>query len=236
MGKFEAKNYAKYEELRQRQIWLTAWGSVVIAGGGLAALATLNPAMLAPTLASLNLIGDDLQGTSRRVLLMPELLEAFEVEDVEIEAALKPKGLSAIDFFLRFPDKEYILIQIRSVGNAKVVYNEKLEALQFRSKRGLKTWQPDPLSELARQEQWLRKEHPDLLGSSSRDRKRPLCKLLVLWGETTLRDHSEHLYVKMNDQNYLAIRKFGTANIVTMNQVVEFIRSYLASRRSPKTP
>ncbi|NJL20561.1 MAG: hypothetical protein HC895_06700 [Leptolyngbyaceae cyanobacterium SM1_3_5] len=135
MGKFEAENYAKYEELKQRQIWLTAWGSAAIAGGGIGAFATLNPALLVPTFATLNLIGDDLQGTSRRVLLMPELLEAFEVEDVAIEAALKPEGLPAIDFFLRFPDKEYILIQIRSVGNAKVVYNEKLEALQFRSKK-----------------------------------------------------------------------------------------------------
>jgi hypothetical protein len=183
----------------------------------------------------LGLLLGDLQTTSQRFLLMTELVEAFEDEGIAVEVGLTPDGVRSIDFFLRFPDKEFILIQIQALSGAKVVYNEKLEALQYRQRQGnLKTWRPDPFLELVRQEQWIRKQRSDLLGVSSCDRKSPMAKLLVLWSSTELGDLSEGLYDTLNKSKYVTIRRRSTFNVVPRSQVINFIKDYLTSRRSPK--
>ncbi|MBD2088337.1 hypothetical protein H6F67_00405 [Microcoleus sp. FACHB-1515] len=236
VGKFETENQAKLEKLRQRRYWLTILSAGAVGAGGFAGFATLNPLLLAPVLTSLSLVGGDLQGTSQKFLLMSDLVEAFEEEDIAIEVGLKLDELPDIDFFLRFPDKEFVLIKIRSLSASTIFYSEEREVLRFvKKQRGIKSWQPDPLIEIAQQERWLRKHRPDLLGGSSRDKRRPLAKLLVLWTDTTLGEHPEHLYVTMDDQKFLTIRKMGTTTIVEKDQVVSFIRGYLASRRSQKT-
>jgi len=238
VGEFARENRTKLEELERRRNDLTI-KAAIMGFGGAVGLAVFTPAAIAALIGSIPVLDQllgQLQTISQRYLLMLELIEAFEEEDVAIEVGLEPEGLRAIDFFLRFSDKEYVLIQIRSLGDAKVTYNEEREALRFRKKGGgSKTWEPDPLFELAEQERWLRRQRYDLLGQSARDRRRPLAKLLVLWQETVLGDHPEHLYVTMDDQKYLTIRKMGTTALVTKNQIIDFIQGYLASRRSRKT-
>lgn len=242
VGEFEReKLLAKLEELRQRRERLMLRASFITAGMvgamGIAAFALAGAmAAVVASFPSLNSVAGELQSVSQRYLLMADIVETFKDQDIAIEVEIEGEGIRTIDLFLRFPDKEYILIQIRSMGGARVSYSQEREELRFRRKGGVKTWIPDPLSELARQEQWLRKHKPELLGTSSRDRRRPLSKLLVLWTDTFLDDHPEQLYATINDQKYLTIRKFGTASIVTRNQVVDFIRAYLSSRRSLKTP
>ncbi|MBD2092367.1 hypothetical protein H6F67_21185 [Microcoleus sp. FACHB-1515] len=236
VGEFAQENQAKLRQLEQERDRLSL--ACAAAGlGGIAGFILLSPLFTAmAALPALSSLLGELQTTSQRFFLMTELMEALEDENVAIEIGLKPEGLREIDFFLRFSDKEYVLIQIRSLGDAKVTYNEEREALRFRKKGGgSKTWEPDPLFELAEQERWLRRQRYDLLGQSARDRRRPLAKLLVLWQETVLGDHPEHLYVTMDDQKYLTIRKMGTTALVTKEQVIDFIRGYLASRRSRKT-
>ncbi len=233
VGTFTEENQAKLKELERERDLLSA--GAILAGMGVSiATVFVNP-LSAIALPSIELLMGKLQGTSQRFNLMSQIVEALEDEDIQITVGLQPEGLRDIDFFLRSPDKEFILIQIRSLGNSKVFFNEKKEVLQFRRKGGgLKTWKPDPLSELIEQERWLRKYRPDLLGGSSRDKRRPISKLLVLANVTVLDDHSEHLYDTINSRKYLTIRKTGTATIVTKDQVADFIRDYLKSRRSTK--
>lgn len=234
MGEFAQENRAKLKQLEDRRNLLTIY-SYAVGLGGIAGLVMFSPSVTL-TLPPLALLLGELQETSQRFLLLLELLRAFEDENIAVEVGLEPEGLREIDFFLKFPDKEYILVQVRSLGDARVVFNEKLEALQFRRKGGgLTVWRPDPLTELAEQERWLRRHRSDLLGNSSRDRRRPLSKLLALVSETVLGEHSEAFYDTIDQQNYLTIRRMGTFNIVTREQVVSFIRGYLALRRSQKT-
>lgn len=235
VGRFAEENQAKLRQLEQRRYWLTVYASAVGAGG-IAGFAALSPAVMLPFLPFLSLLAGQLQGTSQRFLLMSGLVEAFEDEDIAIEVGLTIDGLPDIDFFLRFPDKEFILIKIRSLSFSRIVYNEEREALRFKKEGGgLSTWKPDPLNELAEQERWLRKHRPDLLGTTSRDRRRPLAKLLVLWTDTFLGDHPEHLYATIDNQKFLTIRNMGTVTIVEKDQVIQFIRAYLSSRRSRKS-
>lgn len=236
VGKFVEENQAKLEQLkREREKLLLTCATV----GGISALGlTLSFFSAVVALPPLFQLAGRLQTISQRYLLMSELLENFEDEDIRIEVALDTdEEVRPIDFFLRFPDREYILIQIRSMGGSKVTYNEEKEALRFRKKgRGVKSWQPDPLIELVEQERWVRRQRSDLLGKTARERRRPMAKVLVLWTDTFIGDHPEHLYATINDQKYLTIRKAGTMSVLLREQVISFVRDYLASRRSPKTP
>lgn len=244
VGKFEAENQFKLEELRQRReelmlaAILTGFGFSIAMGFATFVFASAVAGVVAAMPPATRLFGE-LQGVSQRYLLMSELVDALEDEDVAIEVELRTEGVRNIDLFLRFPEiKEYVLIQIRSMGNAKITFDEQRDALRFRrQKGGNKTWEPNPLQELAEQERWIRRHRSDLLGTASRDKRRPFAKLLVIWDDTAtfLGDHPEHLYVTMDDQKFLTIRSNGTISIVMRSQVIDFIRAYLSSRRSRKT-
>jgi hypothetical protein len=229
---FAQENLKKFKQLERKREILQML-SLAVGFGGIGGLTIFNPSILV-TLPPLTWLLGELQTTSQRFLLMKELLENFKDEGIQIEVGLQiASDVRPIDLFLRFPDKEFILVQNRSLGNSKVFFNEKIEALQFiRKGGGLKKWEPDPLAELAVQEKTLRKTRRDLFGGSSKDQRRPLAKLLVLWNETRLGEHDEQTYDTIKENRFLTIRKIGTAAIVEKEQAVEFIRAYIAHRRS----
>lgn len=235
VGEFAQENLKKFKQLEHRRETLQML-SLVVGFGGIGGLTIFSPAMLV-ALPPLTWLLGELQTTSQRFLLMQELLENFEEEGIQIEVGLKADdNVRPIDFFLRFPDKEFVLIQVRALGDARVSFSEQHQALRFRKKGGgVKNWEPDPLQELIDQERWLRRQRSDLLGPSSRDKRRPIAKLLVLASETVVADHPEHLYATMDGGKFLSIRKMGTSSIVEKSQVTDFIRAYLSSRRSQKS-
>lgn len=145
-------NHDKLKQLERERDRLQTLAYIAgFAGAG--ALAIFTPSLIV-TLPSFSAVLGRLQTTSQRYYLMDQLVKEFD-EAVQIEIGLEPEGLRSIDFFLRFPDKKYVLIQIRSLGNAAVYFNEAKQALQFRSKGGgltedfrskkggLTTWKPD---------------------------------------------------------------------------------------------
>jgi hypothetical protein len=226
-------NQAILKQLKRRQEWLQ-FLCYSLGFGGIAGFTLFSPSILVALPPFTALLGT-LQTVSQRIMLMEQLIEAFQDKGVKIYTGISLEGAKQIDFFIVFPEKEFLLVQNRSLGNSKVFYNERSKALRFiRKGGGLKTWEPDPLIELAVQEKTLRKSRRDLFGGSSRDQRRPLAKLLVLWGETRLGDHDEQMYDTIEGNKFLTIRKVGTAAIVEKSQAIEFIRAYLAHRRSQK--
>jgi hypothetical protein len=226
-------NQAILNQLKRRQEWLQ-FLCYVLGFSGLAGFTLFSPSALV-ALPPLNALLGLLQTVSQRVMLLEQLIEAFQEEGMKVYSGFSPEEAKQIDFFITFPDKEFILVQNRSLGDAKVVYNANKQALCFRRKGGgLKAWEPDPLIELAVQEKWLRKSKRDLFGGSSRDVRRPLAKLLVLWGESRVGDHEEQMYDTIEGSRFLTIRKAGTAAIVEKSRAIDFIRAYVAHRRSPK--
>ena len=165
----------------------------------------------------------------RIVELIEAIDEAFAQERVETFPLLKAPTLQPIDLFIRFPDKEFLIFAIRSFGEATIVYNERKQTLYYkRGPKGTNKWKPDPLMELSEQAYWLKKYRRDLFGSSRGVRK-PMPKVLIIWGETQLQQHHEHLYKQVGEQAFLFLpRDSGACYVIHQEPVIDFIRAHLA--------
>jgi hypothetical protein len=176
-----------------------------------------------------------LEKVARTIKLITSILKDFEMAGVEILPFIKVPGYQPIDLFVRFPGKEFLLFAVRSFGESKIVYNEHegKQALYYkRSKKGLKRWEPDPLMELSEQAYWLRKNRRDLFGNSKGVRK-PMAKVLIVWNQTQLDDHEEHLYARIGGKKFLFIpREGGACYVIHSTQVIDFIGAWLIHRQS----
>lgn len=164
---------------------------------------------------------------------MTALLDLFEDQEVEIIPRLEIPGQGSLDLFVRFPSKHLFAIALRSQGKSTIFYNEASEALYIRRQqggRGLNQWTFDHIQQLSDQEYWLRRNQSDLFGKSSRDKRRPLVKLLVLTGQTRLGKHSEHLYAMIGNQKILLLRKRASVYVLMEEQLTDFIKAWLAQQ------
>ncbi|PSB33931.1 hypothetical protein [Stenomitos frigidus] len=202
----------------------------------LAGLTLANPILLLGSLPLLGITGTQLQKTSQIYLNMGRLLDAFERQEIIITPRLEVPDNGSLDLFVRFPNppKAVFTIGLRSNGESTIFFNEQKEGLCLRRKRGgFKTWQVDLFRRFALQEFWLRKNRQDLFGQSSRDKNRPAVKLLVLTGKTKLGKHSEHLYAMIGDQKVLSVRNRVSLFIMEEEQLIPFIKAWLAKADNP---
>ncbi len=177
-----------------------------------------------------------IQNLARLIKIMRLLLEEFEPLGVQIFPSLKvPEQENPLDLLVRFPKKAHILISIRSKGESKIVYNEEKEALYVRrKKKGLKVWEPCPLIELGDYTNLLTKNR-ELFGMSSKEvRNVPLAKVLALWKPTLIQDHISELYTTIESFKLLLLRKKGVAFVITEEDIVNFIKVFLARMRRKK--
>lgn len=222
----EVYNWEAVKQVRQQRDLYSA------AALGFGVFATVGPILfsplalfgIAPTTATLNII----QKTAQLEQVIPTLLEAFKDEGVQVFASLDIEGQQDLDLLVRFPDKTFFAIAVRSKGESKIVFSENVDDLRVKRKSGSASnkWKPHPLQELNDQELWLRKNRRDLFGGSSRDSRRPLVKVLALWGDTKLGLHSEPLYSKIGNNPYLILHKSGTVCLLEESQLVFFIRDW----------
>lgn len=162
---------------------------------------------------------------------MSALLDTFEDQGVELIPRLEIPRQGSLDIFARFPTKHLFAIALRSQGKSTIFYNEAESTLKIRRQqggRGLNQWTPDHVQRLSDQEFWLRGNQSDLFGKSSRDKRRPLVKLLVLTGQTRLGKHSEHLYAMIGNQKVLLLRKRASVYVLEEEQLTDFLKAWLA--------
>lgn len=226
-----ASNREALKQLEHERDWLSGICSVL--DSGVAVSAVYSPAISLAELPPTAILLKRLQKVSKIYLSMRPLLEAFEQQGVEIFPRLQVPERESLDLFVRFPNKQFFAIILRTMGRSKIVYNEKAEALYVRRQqggRGLKPWIPDPLLQLADQEFWLRRNRRELFGGSSRDVRRPVGKILALAGETRLGNHSEHLYATFGKQKFVCVRRKFTTTVLEQEQLVSFIRAWQAQK------
>jgi len=96
-----------------------------------------------------------------------------------------------------------------------------------RKGKGIKKWHPDPLVELSEYQAWLIKNRQQF-GMPSREVRKPLAKVLIISGETTIDEHGEHLYATLSGERFLALNRKGTAFVIREEQVINFMKAYIA--------
>lgn len=226
-------NLENLQQLETEKNQLSAVTLTTLATGFVAGLTTFSVAWLFMLFAWRPAVR--LEKVSRLIRLITEILEAFEELRVEMLPLLKVPKYQPIDLFVRFPGKEFLLFAIRSYGDSTVIYNEAKQALYHKrvKRQGLSRCKPDPLIDLTEQEFWLRKNRKDLFGGSAKGSRRPMAKVLVIWKPSRLDQHREHLYATLSDQKFVFIRREGGAYyLIYRDQVIDFIRAYLAHRQS----
>lgn len=165
------------------------------------------------------------------------LNEAFKEQQIQIFPDLPVPERGRLDMLLKFPippRKTLFAVALRSQGKATIFYHEKKQSLHVRQdKGGLKLWKPDHIEQLALQEVWLRQNRQqELFGTSHRDKRRSVVKLLVLTGQTKLGQHNESLYANIGDQRVLLLQRRSTIYVLEEKQLLLFIKAWLDPARS----
>ena len=161
--------------------------------------------------------------------LVKAIADEFETAEVEVHPIIELPTFLPLDIFVKFPQsRKFCLIAVWSFEDGKIIYNERKEALFRRvSKGGLEKWEPDPLEQMNSQEYWLRKNKKELFGASSKSSRRPVLKILAT--TTEIADHKDHMYQTINDKKYLFIQRKGTYVVLPREEVVDFIKTWLAT-------
>ncbi len=164
------------------------------------------------------------------------LNEAFREQQLQIFPDLPVPERGRLDMLLKFPvppRKTIFAVALRSQGKATIFYHEQKQALYIRQdKGGLKLWKPDHIEQLALQEFWLRQNRQqELFGTSYKDRKRSVVKLLVLTGQTKLGQHNESLYTDIGDQRVLLLQRRSSIYVLEEKQLLLFIKAWLDPAR-----
>jgi len=212
---------------RDRELFST--GAGISGGMMLGGVVSSNPLVAAGGIAATTLFLRRLEKFSRMIRVVSAILDAFEERGVELFPLLEVPGSNPIDLYVRFKGLANLLISIRSMGKSKIVYKEAAETLFVKRKdKGIKKWHPDPLVELSEYQAWLIKNRQQF-GMSSREVRKPLAKILIISGETTIDDHEDHLYAKLTGERFLALNRKGTAFVIQEEQIINFMKAYLAT-------
>jgi hypothetical protein len=203
----------------------------------LAAVILSFPPNALTAIPSLKFWGTRLKKVTQIYQNIERILDEFESKEIIITPELAVPENGTLDLFVRFPNlpKTNFAINFRSNGDSKVYYNREKEILTYRRRKGggkYRLWQVDLFQRIGLQEFWLRKNRPDLFGQSSRDKNRAVTKVLVLTGETKLREHPEEMYTTVGDQHVLLIHKRVFVYLMEESQLISFIKAWLAKAES----
>jgi hypothetical protein len=224
------KNWARLHQLEQDLSRLkTGYGIAgTVATGG---VVFTNPLVAGGGIVALNVLLKRIEKTNRIIRVGTQILDTFENQGLEMYACLEIPGHNPLDLFLRFPSA-MLLISIRSMGNASIVFKEDNETLYVKRKgKGSKQWLPDPLIELSEYQSWL-KINRQRFGMSSKESRKPLVKVLVMSGESKINEHREQLYSSPFGENLLTLSRKGTALVILEDQLIDFVKAHLARYES----
>ncbi len=187
-----------------------------------------NPLIAAGGITASGIILKRVEKVSRIARVGKAILDSFESEDIQLYPRLEVTGCNPLDLFIRFPSA-LILISIRSMRGATIVYKEDAETLLVkRAGKGAKKWLPDPLVELSEYQRWI-KTNRQKFDLTSSDVRGAVAKVLVMTGSTKIDTHREHLYSSIDgDKRVLTLKRKGTAFVIQEEEVSPFISSYLA--------
>lgn len=232
----EHDNQAEFKRLRDEDKRIAAlYAAALAVGAGTIPVGT--PLVLMGGLIAGSVNASLILKRSRKIQSILENGEGinatFKDRSPQIFCDLPVPEQGRLDILVRFPlapQKAIFAIALRSHGKSKVYYDERKEALYLRTRGGWKLWKPDHIERLALQESWLRRNRQaELFGVSSKDKNRPVIKLLVLTKETKIGQHSDSLYTQVGDQRVLLLRRRSSVYVLEEDQLLPFIKAWFTS-------
>lgn len=230
-----SKNQLILRKLEEERAFLEA-ASKVVGGITLAGSIATNPLFLSPVLALLGFGLKKIQKLSQIIKVFTGILDNFDANyEFETLTQLGVPNHGSLDLLVKFQSpKVSFAIALRSQGKAVITYKADKDALYIRDKTrkhgGSRAWKPDHIQRFGEQEFWLRKNQNEVFGSSSKEKRRPLIKTLVLTGQTRLGEHPPEFYVNMGQERVLLLQKKVSIYIMEERQLMPFIRGLLLQK------
>jgi hypothetical protein len=174
--------------------------------------------------------------------LMEELILKFEHEDIELFPCLKLDGLNdSIDLFIKFPNRKFFMVSIQAIGKNTLFYSNQgkkehqRDGLYLRSHRGSrKSFNSKNLEIIPTQEKLFRQQHRSILGSSVKDAKSGIIKILGIFGkEAKLTNFFPPALTEKNDpRDYYLAQKNPSIFVMREEEIIEFIEIKIKKKRS----
>jgi hypothetical protein len=162
----------------------------------------------------------------RRIYAVTQmLLECFEDEGITITLRVQT-NLAIIDLFIKMPDRRSFALLLRNNGDGAVKWREDKQKF-FIYKVGKKPCKWDSMTRTIEQLKstiYLKDLKSPLLGTSRADRNRPINKVVVLCGSTTIHpDHAPEFWSEFGRTRTLQIYKDGLTCIVEQQKLTNFL-------------
>lgn len=153
------------------------------------------------------------------------LLESFEKDGIVITLRVKT-NIALIDLFVKMPDKRAFALLLRNHDTGKVKWRDDKQ-LFYIYKVGKKPRRWDSLTKTIEQLQstiYLKNLKSSLLGTSSAERNRPINKVVVLCGNTTIHpDNAPEFWVEFGRAKALKIYKDVVTYVVEQENLINFL-------------
>jgi hypothetical protein len=174
--------------------------------------------------------------------LMEKLIINFEHEDIELFPCLKLDGLDGyIDLLIKFPNRKFFMLSIQAIGKNTLFYSNQGEkenqrdGLYLRSHKGSrKSFNSKNLELIPTQEKLFRQQHRSILGSSVKDVKSGIIKILGIFGkEAKLTNFFPPALTEKNDpRDYYLAQKNPSIFVMREEEIIEFIKIKIKKKRS----
>jgi hypothetical protein len=170
--------------------------------------------------------------------LMTALIATFQDDGIEIFPCLEiyatdSEESSFIDIFIRFPNKKFFMISLQAIGRSTLLHSNKQDLEQrhyglylktFKGKR--KDFRPQKLAMMPEQEKYLRKQHKEIFGGSTKDARSGVIKILGICGKEAKISHTfpKEFTEKINGERFYLAQKNPSIFVMRDQDIIEFIK------------
>jgi hypothetical protein len=170
--------------------------------------------------------------------LMTALIAAFKNDDIEIFPCLEihaanSEESSFIDLFIRFPNKKFFMISLQAIGRSTLLHTNKPDLEQHRYGLYLRTlkgkrkdFRPQKLAMMPDQEKYLRQQHKDIFGGSTKSARSGVIKILGICGKEAQINCTfpKELTEKINGKRFYLAQKNPSIFVMRDQDIIEFMK------------
>jgi hypothetical protein len=163
-----------------------------------------------------------------------DLIERFEGNGIEAYPCLELDGFNdSIDIFIKFPNRKFFMVSIQAIDKNTLFYSNggikehQRDGLYLRGIGGSrKNFNSKNLELIPAKEKLFRQQHRNILGSSLKDAKSGIVKILAICGkEAKLTSVFPPTLAEKNEsRNYYLAQKSPSIFVMLEQEIIDFIK------------